>query len=85
MRIILFLIVLIGISISVEFVTENIIREVKQKYGMFAENRFKSLQELILELQNKNQMEILEKVNNFFNKVSYTTDKDNYGVTINYQ
>jgi predicted transglutaminase-like cysteine proteinase len=26
-------------------------------------------------------MEILEKVNDFFNKVSYTTDKDNYGVT----
>lgn len=81
MRIILFLIVLIGTSISVEFVTEDIIKKVKQKYGMFAENRFTSLQELILELQNKNQMEILEKVNDFFNKVSYTTDKDNYGVT----
>ena len=61
---------------SSEFVTDEIIKRVDEKYGLFAEKRFKSLQKLILELQGANNMKKLEEVNNFFNDVSYSSDKD---------
>ena len=36
------------------------------------------MQKLILELQHKEEKVILEKVNDFFNKVDYSTDEDTY-------
>jgi predicted transglutaminase-like cysteine proteinase len=77
------LFILLGMLIicySVDFVTNEIIKKVGEKYGFFAERRFKNLQQLILDLQNKSENEIVRKVNDFFNKVSYASDKDNYGV-----
>ena len=53
----------------------------EEKYGESAKNRFNSLQKLIIELQNKNEIEIVTKVNDFFNEVSFSFDKDIYGVS----
>ena len=68
-------------SYCAEFVTDELIKRVEEKYGLFAEKRFKSLQKLILELQSANDMKKLEEVNDFFNDISYSSDKDTYGVT----
>lgn len=81
MRLLFITFIFILFCYSAEFVTDEIIKRVDEKYGLFAEKRFKSLQKLISELQGANDMKKLEEVNNFFNDVSYSSDKDTYGVT----
>ena len=68
-------------SYSSEFITNKILTTVEEKYGESAKNRFNSLQKLIIELQNKNEIEIVTKVTDFFNEVSFSFDKDIYGVS----
>lgn len=81
MKLLLSSLILIFIAHSTEFVTDEIMKRVEQKYGFFAEKRFKSLQKLVVKLQSANEMEKLKEVNDFFNDVSYSSDKDTYGVT----
>lgn len=81
MKLLLIMLVLIFFCYSSEFVTDEIIEKVEQKYGLFAERRFISLRKLILELQSTDDMKKLEKVNDFFNDISYSSDKNTYGVT----
>lgn len=81
MKLLLIMITFIFFCYSSEFVTDEIIEKVGQKYGLFAERRFISLRKLILELQSTDDMKKLEKVNDFFNDISYSSDKDIYGVT----
>ena len=78
MRLLLIIFIFIFISYSIEFIDNKLIKAVEEKYGKFAKNRFESLQKLILELQHKEEKVILEKVNDFFNKVDYSTDEDTY-------
>lgn len=78
MRLLLIIFIFIFISYSIEFIDNKLIKAVEEKYGIFAKNRFESLQKLILELQDKEEKVILEKVNDFFNKVDYSTDEDTY-------
>lgn len=78
MRLLLIIFIFIFISYSIEFIDNKLIKAVEEKYGIFAKNRFESLQKLILELQHKEEKVILEKVNDFFNKVDYSTDEDTY-------
>ena len=75
MRLLLIIFIFIFISYSTEFIDDKLIKDVEEKYGIFAKNRFESLQKLILELQHKEEKVILEKVNDFFNKVDYSTMK----------
>ena len=81
MKLLLGSLIFIFIAHSTEFITDEIIKRVEQKYGFFAEKRFKSLQKLVVKLQSANEMEKLKEVNDFFNDVSYSSDKDTYGVT----
>ncbi len=81
MKLLLIMLVLIFFCYSSEFVTDEIIEKVEQKYGLFVERRFISLRKLILELQSTDDMKKLEKVNDFFNDISYSSDKNTYGVT----
>jgi len=69
------------VSFSAEFVTSDIIQKAEQKYGKFAKNRFEALSRLIIQLQDKSELEKVEKVNDFFNNVRYKSDKDNYGIS----
>lgn len=64
----------------VDFVKNETIMEVEQKYGFFAKRRFEALQKLISELQNETDTKKIEEVNDFFNDVSYSSDIDTYGV-----
>ena len=75
MRLLFIIFIFIFISYSTEFIDDKLIKAVEEKYGIFAKNRFESLQKLILELQHKEEKVILEKVNDFFNKVDYSTMK----------
>ena len=77
-RLLFIIFIFIFISYSTEFIDDKLIKDVEEKYGIFAKNRFQSLQKLILELQHKEEKVILEKVNDFFNKVDYSTDEDTY-------
>ena len=77
-RLLFIIFIFIFISYSIEFIDNKLIKAVEEKYGIFAKNRFQSLQKLILELQHKEEKVILEKVNDFFNKVDYSTDEDTY-------
>ena len=77
-RLLFIIFIFIFISYSTEFIDDKLIKDVEEKYGIFAKNRFQSLQKLILELQDKEEKVILEKVNDFFNKVDYSTDEDTY-------
>lgn len=66
---------------STEFITNETITKVSEKYGFFAKKRFESLQNLILEIKDTNDLKKIEEVNDFFNNISYSSDKDTYGVT----
>lgn len=81
MKLLFMVLVFIFVCYSAEFVTDEIIKKVGEKYGFFAENRFKNLRQLILDLQNKSENEKVQKVNDFFNNVGYASDQDVYGVS----
>jgi predicted transglutaminase-like cysteine proteinase len=69
------------LSVSYAFVTSNVIKQVEEKYGRFAKNRFMALERLMASLEGKTDLEKLEKVNEFFNNVPYSRDIQTYGVT----
>lgn len=63
------------------FVSDELIKAVEQKYGLFAKNRLKSLERLIIELKSSSEISKLEEVNDFFNNISYSTDQNVYNLT----
>lgn len=71
----------IVLSFSYAFVSSDIIKQVEEKYGRFAKNRFIALERLMASLEGKSDLEKLEKVNEFFNNVPYARDIQTYGVT----
>lgn len=60
---------------SKELYTNSIIKKVNAKYGKFTTNRFLLLKKKINSVKNKSDMEKIKVVNDFFNKVKYTSDK----------
>ena len=77
------LLLIIGIFFycySIEFVSDEVIKQVEQKYGFFAKKRFEKLKLLIHDLQDAETLKKIESVNDFFNSVSYSSDMDTYGV-----
>lgn len=59
---------------SKELYTNNILKKVNAKYGKYTSNRFLLLKRKIKELKNKNELEKLKVINDFFNKVKYASD-----------
>lgn len=81
MKLLMTSLLFIILSVSYAFVTSNVIKQVEEKYGRFAKNRFMALERLMASLEGKTDLEKLEKVNEFFNNVPYSRDIQTYGVT----
>lgn len=81
MKLLITLSLSIILSITYALVTSDIIKEVEKNYGRFAKNRFVALERLIKSLENQSVEKKLEKVNEFFNNVPYSSDIKTYGVT----
>lgn len=60
---------------SKELYTDEIIKKINAKYGKFTTNRFLLLKKKISEVKHKSEKEKIVMVNNFFNKVKYSSDK----------
>jgi len=75
----LFLFVAAGLSGS--FVSASLQKSVKERYGIFAANRFKALNALIEKLQGADERTKLEEVNAFWNGVRFSDDKKVWGVS----
>lgn len=65
---------LITILFSQELYTNRIIEKINSKYGKYTTNRFLLLKKKINEVKNQSDFKKLQTVNNFFNKVKYTSD-----------
>jgi len=60
---------------SKELYTSDLIQKVNSKYGKYTANRFIYLKEKIDEVKNLTDLEKLKTINDFFNKVKYSSDK----------
>ena len=56
------------------FYKDSIIRKIDKKYGKYTTNRFLLLKEKIEYLKNKSDIEKISTINDFFNKVKYSSD-----------
>lgn len=56
------------------FYSNSIIKRIDSKYGKFTTNRFLLLKEKIASVKNKSDIDKLTVINDFFNKVKYTSD-----------
>lgn len=54
---------------------QNILKKIENKYGGETLNRFLLLKEIIAKNKNKSDIEKIEVINSFFNKVRYVSDK----------
>lgn len=72
---------LIGIveSKGVFTISEETLKTVRSKYGVNAEKRLLAWQKLIREDDSTTDMEKLEKVNTFFNRVHFVSDQKHWG------
>lgn len=59
---------------SKELYTNNLLKKINLKYGKYTENRFILLKKKINDVKNKGDLEKIKMVNDFFNKVKYTSD-----------
>lgn len=62
------------ILVSKELYTNRILQKIDSKYGKFTTNRFLLLKEKINKVRNQSNFKKLQTINNFFNKVKYTSD-----------
>ncbi|WP_345984442.1 transglutaminase-like cysteine peptidase [Sulfurimonas sp. HSL-1656] len=51
-----------------------------KKEDYFAKKRFEAMDKMLRDLRNKSEMEKLEGVNDFFNRVRFVSDLENWGV-----
>ncbi len=72
---------LTGMSKDRELFTlsDKTVQYIRDKYGEMAERRLHAWQKIIREDHSKNDLEKLEKVNDFFNQVSFVSDKKHWG------
>ncbi|MDX1295274.1 MAG: transglutaminase-like cysteine peptidase [Sulfurimonadaceae bacterium] len=62
-------------------ISEAIMEQAQQKYGIFARNRYAAFNAMLLDLQERSTLEQLEAVNNFYNKVPHGEDIDVWGIS----
>ena len=60
------------------YVDKQLMNKIGKKYNMFAKKRFFFLQRTLDSVKNKSDLEKLEAVNTFFNKVRYASDMKIY-------
>ncbi|WP_323594226.1 transglutaminase-like cysteine peptidase [Aliarcobacter butzleri] len=68
-------------TLNADFASESLIDKVEKKYNKFAKNRFVALNKLLEKIKNEDVQTKLEKVNDFFNNVKYSSDQKIYGVS----
>lgn len=81
MKVFIIILLFIFTSYSADFASDSLIDKVEKKYNKFAKNRFVALNNLLKKLENSDSKTKLEKINDFFNGVRYSDDKDIYGIT----
>ncbi|MCT7582558.1 transglutaminase-like cysteine peptidase [Aliarcobacter butzleri] len=81
MKIFIIIIFLLFSTLNADFASESLIDKVEKKYNKFAKNRFVALNKLLEKIKNEDVQTKLEKVNNFFNNVKYSSDQKIYGVS----
>ncbi|MFW2611052.1 transglutaminase-like cysteine peptidase [Aliarcobacter butzleri] len=81
MKIFIIIIFLLFSTLSADFASESLIDKVEKKYNKFAKNRFIALNKLLEKIKNEDVQTKLEKVNDFFNNVKYSSDQKIYGVS----
>lgn len=81
MKIFIIIIFLLFSTLSADFASESLIDKVEKKYNKFAKNRFVALNKLLEKIKNEDVQTKLEKVNDFFNNVKYSSDQKIYGVS----
>ena len=59
---------------SRELYSNKLLKKINQKYGKYTENRFVLLKKKINNVKNKSDLEKIKVVNDFFNKVKYSSD-----------
>jgi predicted transglutaminase-like cysteine proteinase len=79
MKIFIVVLLIIFTSYSADFANDSLISKVENKYGRFAKNRFLALNKLLKKLEKSDVKTKLEKVNDFFNSIPYSSDKSVYG------
>jgi predicted transglutaminase-like cysteine proteinase len=67
-------------SANESYVTPETISQMEKKYGKFAKLRVEAMSKKMLTAEGKNDLEKLEIVNNFFNRVAYLSDIKNWKV-----
>lgn len=72
--------ILVTTLFSKELYSNRVLKKINSKYGKFTTNRFLLLKKKIKEVKNKNNFEKIKAINNFFNKVKYTSDKKVWNV-----
>ncbi|XPV69503.1 MAG: transglutaminase-like cysteine peptidase [Halarcobacter sp.] len=60
---------------SKELYTDSLIRKIDAKYGKYTANRFIYLKKKIAKIKNDDDLRKLKAINDFFNKVKYSSDK----------
>ena len=81
MKIFIIIIFLLFSTLNADFASESLIDKVEKKYNKFAKNRFIALNKLLEKIKNEDVQTKLEKVNDFFNNVKYSSDQKIYGVS----
>ena len=81
MKIFIIIIFLLFSTLNADFASESLIDKVEKKYNKFAKNRFVALNKLLEKIKNEDVQIKLEKVNDFFNNVKYSSDQKIYGVS----
>ena len=70
-----FIVAFVTALFSKELYTNNLLKKIDAKYGKFTTNRFVLLKKKIKEVKNKSDIEKIKTINDFFNKVKYSSDK----------
>jgi len=78
LKLILFLIISVLLSAKEPFIDNKTLDSIEKRYGIFAKERFISLQNLLNSLENKDELVKLSAINSFFNKVRYISDMKLY-------
>ncbi|MEK6659699.1 MAG: transglutaminase-like cysteine peptidase [Campylobacterota bacterium] len=74
------LLFLVSAIFSSDFYFDSeLLGRIEKEYGIYAKKRFELLSELLVSLKDKNDLEKLEAVNDFFNEVRYASDEKVYG------
>lgn len=81
MKIFIITLFLLFSTLSADFASDSLIDKVEKKYNKFAKNRFIALNKLLEKIKNEDTKTKLEKVNNFFNNVKYSSDQKIYGTS----